>query len=171
MLKNSILFAVLIAIIALALTGFASAWEDEDCEETAWAAPKYSPGETRFVDQGNWGTYVNYTLGEGTSGNYKQYYIYAGQNYKVGTLKVYDDGDTIYVRYVTTPKLSEYHLHVVDEIGDFSAVQTKKGNPIPGQFAYSKEGISTNDTGWIEVDGHPDKVYIAAHSVVQLCDD
>jgi hypothetical protein len=161
MIKNSVGLAVLIAVTVLIVTGFASADEDQtigtncvekECfEETAWAA-EYKPGGAhRFVDRGNWGTYVDYTLGSYNESVPGRYPIYAGQTYRAGTLKVYDetayqeDGEcgsgyygTIYVQYVSSGAepiykdgyvgswkgFTEYHLQVVDEIEDFNTVTT-----------------------------------------------
>ncbi|MDW7733067.1 MAG: hypothetical protein SCH66_11665 [Methanolobus sp.] len=163
MLNNSFALAMLIAIIALAVTGFASASEDQtveincvekECfEETAWAAQSSQlVGVNRFVDQGNWATYVIYKLGTYVDPEaHGRYPIYAGQTYRTGTLKVYDEttyqseGEcgpgyygTIYVRYVSSGSeptykdgyvgswngFTEYHLQVVDEVEGFEAVRT-----------------------------------------------
>ncbi|WP_406656083.1 hypothetical protein V7O62_09525 [Methanolobus sp. ZRKC2] len=209
MLKNCFVLAMLIAIITLIVTGFASGTEDQtmgtDCvktecfEETAWAA-QCKPGDHRFVDRGNWATYTKYNLGTGTESSPVRYPIYAGQTYRAGTLKVYDEttyqseGEcgpgyygTIYLRYKLSGSepiykngyvgswvgFNEYHLQVVDEAIDFNTVTTKKGNPIPGHFDYSKEyDPKTTDSGWIQVEvcGYQCDAYIAAHSVMEWCE-
>jgi len=206
MLKKSLLFAILLVSITLAVTAFASADEDQtvgincvedkekECfEETAWAA-EYKPGGAyRFVDRGNWGTYVNYTLGSYDESVPGRYLTYAGQTNQAGTLKVYDDTTlqdgkyygTIYVQYVfgqpdSTYKdgytgswagLTEYHLQVADSLDGIP--MTRNGNPIPGQFDYSTEfNDKKPSTGWIAIDinGYENsEVYIAAHSVVWWC--
>jgi len=90
--------AMLIAIVALAITGIVSASEDNNveskcvdlicCEETAWAAQK-NPGEFRFVEKGSWATYVEYDFGN--QNNYTTYPLFAGKDCRAGTLWVYDD--------------------------------------------------------------------------------
>ena len=57
----------------------------------------------------------------------------------VGDLIVWNDLDYLYVMYVTTGdwEMTETHLHVADDLVDIP--QTKKGNPIPGQFDYSED--------------------------------
>jgi hypothetical protein len=63
----------------------------------------------------------------------------AGQNIPVGTVGVWNDEDTLYVRYVTDGDwmLAETHLAVETSEGDIP--QNKKGNPIPGHFEYSMD--------------------------------
>ncbi|MFC1866088.1 rhodanese-like domain-containing protein [Chloroflexota bacterium] len=99
--------------------------------------------------------------------------LYAGQDIDIGTVSVWDDADNLYVKYSTTGgwELLETHLAVATSPGDIP--QTKKGNPIPGQFS---EGESfdipvTDVTYTIPL---PDAwytsryttLYIAAHAAV-----
>ena len=164
--------------------------EERVCfDETIWAADEID-GEkvTRFVDRGNWATYIEYELEAGSEDVPKVYTLYADQDHKAGTLEVYDDAGEIFVRYLigsdqdnnykdgycgSWSYLTEYHLHVVNEFDDFSSVRNRPGNPIPGRFEYS--GIyeledEKNDTGWITIKGDFDgTVYIAAHGVAQWC--
>ena len=144
--------------------------------ETAWAAQQ-NPGQTRFVQKGNWATYITYNVGEGTNAVPKAFPLYAGQTKLAGSLYVYDDGSNLYVKYVAggNNAFKEYHLQVEDEFAGFNDVRTynKKtgyGSPIPGQFEYAKEySTKTADSGWITVpiSGYGDKdVYIAAHAAM-----
>lgn len=144
--------------------------------ETAWAAQQ-KPGQTRFVEKGNWATYITYNVGEGTNATPKVFPLYAGQTKLAGSLYVYDAGGNLYVKYVAggSNAFSEYHLQVEDEFAGFQDVRTynKKtgyGSPIPGQFDYVKEYTTkTADSGWITVpiSGYGDKdVYIAAHAAM-----
>jgi hypothetical protein len=164
--------------------------ELECFDETVWAA-QANPGETRFVDQGDWGTYFTYPKDSGNATDPAMYPLFAGQTHLAGWLHVYNDGNTLWVKYVASEEdgfmegytgdwsgLSEYHLHVGDDLGDFDEVRTwdnKAGmpkNPIPGQFAYTHEyDEPVLDTGWIEVDieNFGDPVYIAAHGVMWWC--
>jgi hypothetical protein len=166
--------------------------ELECFDETVWAA-QTAPGETRFIpNPGNWATYITYNIGDGSEESPAEYPLYAGQYHLAGTLLVYDDNGKLYAKYVTSGEdgdymdgytgnwsgLSEYHLHVVDELDHFNDVRTYNRNmgtygaPIPGQFEYSMEyDENTADTGWIEVDidGYTDPIYIAAHGVMWWC--
>jgi hypothetical protein len=64
--------------------------------------------------------------------------LLAGQTMDVGDVKVWNDGDYLYVEYETSGWcLTETHLHVAASLNGIP--QTKKGNPIPGQFEYSME--------------------------------
>lgn len=65
--------------------------------------------------------------------------LYAGQDIDVGTVKVWNDDTTLYVKYETTGAwvMTETHLAVAEEVEDIP--QTKTGNPIPGKFGNSTE--------------------------------
>jgi len=125
-------------------------------------------------------------LTKGTSGIIT---LYAGQDLPVGTVTVSNDGINLFVEYITTGGwvMTETHLAVApvqrvlgeipDPIPDPSPEdipQTKKGNPIPGQFPYKHEdlGYITSDPYIIplsEIDigvGADDILYIAAHAKV-----
>jgi len=162
--------------------------EELECfDDTIWAADG-EPGATRFVNRGNWGTYVEYEIGAGAVGDPVEYTLYAGQYHEAGTLEVYDDNGNIFVRYLigsdeddsykdgycgSWSYLTEYHLQVVNNFSDFDSVRTRQGNPIPGQFEYSEIyelEDEKNDTGWLKVEGNfNETVYIAAHGVAQWC--
>ncbi|HRU05170.1 MAG TPA: hypothetical protein P5137_05280 [Candidatus Brocadiia bacterium] len=64
--------------------------------------------------------------------------LVAGQHYEAGVVKVWNDATTLYVTYDAGDGwfMSETHLHVATSLAEIP--QTKKGNPIPGQFAYSR---------------------------------
>ena len=100
----------------------------------------------------------------------ESYPLFAGQDIPVGTVKVWnaEDNSTLYVKYeVETPwRLIETHLHVASEL---SAIpQTKKSNPIPGQFDYKMEhNYVTDYTYKIPMSlTNNEELYIAAHAVV-----
>ena len=65
--------------------------------------------------------------------------LIAGQNHDVGNVSVWNDGTNLYVKYETDDPwvLTETHLSV--NISETNIPQTKKGNPIPGQFEYYNE--------------------------------
>ena len=126
-------------------------YADLECyDETVWAAEQH-PGETRFVDQGNWGTYITYELGSADEAEPAAYPLYAGQYYLAGMLYVFNyDADTLWVKYTTDVPaellehciegggkeysvegycgmwtgLTEYHLEVADSFEGFNGVRT-----------------------------------------------
>ena len=71
------------------------------------------------------------------------YTLFAGQTIDAGMVCVTVNGNDLDITYTTTNgwTLSETHLWVGSNIGDMP--QTRKGNPIPGQFPY----VSGNITG------------------------
>jgi hypothetical protein len=97
--------------------------------------------------------------------------LMAGQNMDVGDVKVWNDGDNLYVKYVTEDGwcLTETHLHVATSLGD---IPQKNGNPPPGQFDYQMEHdceteyMYTISLTW----GCDTELYIAAHAVVENCE-
>lgn len=97
----------------------------------------------------------------------------AGQHDDVGDVLVWDDGSNLYVKYLVTEPdtcLTETHLHVATSLGDIP--QTKKNNPIPGQFDYNEEhDCVTEYTYQIPLDSLCGDLYIAAHAVVQIPSD
>lgn len=92
--------------------------------------------------------------------------LIAGQTMDVGQVKVWNDDDTLYVKYETAGWcLTETHLHLATSLDGIP--QTKKGNPIPGQFDYSTEHSPcvTEYTYEIPLAWDPDtELFIAAHA-------
>ena len=96
--------------------------------------------------------------------------LLADQDMKVGEVSVSDDGANLTVRYVITNEswvINETHLAVA---GSLDAIpQTKKANPIPGQFEYKNESQDLGITEYtyvIPLDGLSGDVCIAAHAAV-----
>lgn len=96
--------------------------------------------------------------------------LFAGQTIHAGFVTVTNDGVNLYVEYTTNSPwlMTEAHLAVADSLAGIP--QTKKGNPIPGQFPYSatfnpgvNDFIFTIPLGSF-VPG--DELFIAAHAVV-----
>jgi hypothetical protein len=103
----------------------------------------------------------------------------------VGDVLVWNDRNTLYVKYVVTAPwcLTETHLHVFLNDVEYTDVPQKNGNPIPGKLFQIKEdgnadaGCDADDspetcltaiTYTIPLDWVPDiELFIAAHAVVQ----
>jgi len=98
--------------------------------------------------------------------------LLAGQTMDVGDVKVWNDGETLYIKYEVTDTdwcITETHLQVATSLED---IPQKNGNPIPGKFEENDEHDCVSevlytynlaDRGW-----SPDtNLFIAAHSVVQ----
>lgn len=104
--------------------------------------------------------------------------IMAGQHMDVGDILYWIDGDFLYITYQITEEgwyLKETHLSVVCDDPDLFPM-TRKGNPIPGHFAYKTEHdpYVTEYTYMIEGSDFPDDcmvLFIAAHAEVVLLDE
>lgn len=105
--------------------------------------------------------------------------LIAGQNIDAGDVIVTNDEENLYITYSTQyPEhaeedgwlISETHFHIADSLDGIP--QTKKNNPIPGQFDYQYEysppisevtyTLSLADLGY----SGGDELYIATHAVV-----
>jgi len=96
--------------------------------------------------------------------------LLAGQTIDVGDVLVWNDGDYLYVKYVTTDGwlLTETHLAIASALSGIP--KTKTGNPIPGKFTYFAYHDPPVDeyTYPIDLTWDPDtELYIAAHAVVR----
>lgn len=101
--------------------------------------------------------------------------LFADQNVDVGEVNIWDDGTNLYVEYhVTEPGwcITETQMHVATTLAGIP--QTKKGNPIPGQFDYKHEDLNceTPDSyqillADIENLDCMDELYVATHAVVK----
>jgi hypothetical protein len=96
--------------------------------------------------------------------------LIAGQTMDVGDVKVWNDGEYLFVQYVTSGgwTLGETHLHVATTLA--AIPHTSKGNPVPGQFMYSMDHDPqvTEYTYAIDLNGWEpgDDLFIAAHAGV-----
>lgn len=96
--------------------------------------------------------------------------LIAAQTIDVGDVSVWNDGEHLHVKYETIGDwvMQLTHLHVATTLEGIP--QTKKSNPIPGQFEYimSHDPPTTEYTYVIKLDGwEPDtELYIAAHADV-----
>ncbi len=96
--------------------------------------------------------------------------LVAGQHIGVGSVSVWVEGSTLYVRYATVGGwvLGELHLAVAGSLEGIP--QTRSGNPIPGRFEYKAgfdpgEGVTVY-TFCVPLDGLEGTIYIAAHAEV-----
>jgi hypothetical protein len=99
--------------------------------------------------------------------------LMAGQTMYVGDVLVWDDGYTLYVKYVITDPdwcITETHLQIATSL---ELIPQKNGNPIPGHFEKNDEHncvpevlytYDLSEYGW----GTGTYLYIAAHAVVQM---
>ncbi len=95
--------------------------------------------------------------------------LIAAQHYDVGDVLVWNDGDFLYVKYVTTGGwvLGETHLAVATSLGGIP--HTSKGNPVPGLFEFSADHApgTTEYTYQIDLDwADGTDLFIAAHAGV-----
>jgi hypothetical protein len=91
--------------------------------------------------------------------------LIAGQTDTIGTVEVWNDADYLYVKFVSDGDcLLETHVAVETDWHDIP--QTKKGNPIPGQFEYSDPHACVQEyTYEIPLTWAIDtELYIAAHA-------
>lgn len=89
----------------------------------------------------------------------------AGQSDDIGEVVVWNDSDNIYVEFVTDEVLLETHVHVATSLQGIP--QTKKFNPIPGQFDSAKY-IPDEHLHTIPLDpGRVDQqIVVAAHAAI-----
>ncbi len=113
-------------------------------------------------------------FGEGSPNTFP---LYAGQTIPVGEVQVWNDDENVCVKYQLSDDaiaegwlIYETHLAVGATLGDIP--QTKKGNPIPGQFPYGDDDLDGVESyqecvplpAGVSCD---DDIIIAAHAVVE----
>lgn len=99
--------------------------------------------------------------------------LLAGQTIDAGSVTIANDGENLCVRYETHGGwfLSATHLHIASSLSGIP--MTKGGNPIPGQFAYSRsyDPPVTDDEYCFTLAelGYTagDTIFVAAHAVVK----
>ena len=97
--------------------------------------------------------------------------LLAGQHHKVGEVHVWNDVDTLYVKYLITEggwRITETHLYA----GTFANLPTNRpGNPMIGHFPHKNDHAPAVTEYTYEIPkGHIDNVdemIVAAHAVVQ----
>lgn len=96
--------------------------------------------------------------------------LIAGQHYDVGNVKVWRDGDILYVKYETIEGWYITETHVEIAFSDLTEIPQKNGNPTPGKFTYSIEHTTPVTEYTEEIDlaplGGQTPRYIAAHAAV-----
>ena len=93
--------------------------------------------------------------------------LMAGQNLFSGTVKVWDEGDTLYVLYETIEPwcMTETHLAVASSLDE---IPQSNGNPVPGNFPYKNtHKCVTSFLYTIPLSNDACELYIAAHAVVK----
>lgn len=110
------------------------------------------------------------TQTQAACGTATQTVLLAGQSIPAGLVEVENDEQFLYVNYLSDGDwlITETHLAVATQPEDLP--QTKKGNAIPGRFAYKTthpSGVS-EVTHILDLSAWPtgSQLYIAAHSVV-----
>ena len=109
----------------------------------------------------------------GTEDDPDIYELYAGQDIDVGEVQVWNDFDTLYVKYVVDEPgwcMTETHLDVQTSVDLFPV--NKKGNPQPGLFDYKTEHDPCVTEYTYEVPlpdtwAVGDSLFIAAHAALQ----
>ena len=95
--------------------------------------------------------------------------LYAGKTTAVGTVTVWNDETTLYVKYETTGGwlLTETHVHVDTAFGQLP--QNKQKNPEPGHFrdgAFYEPPVAEDTFQFALAQFDASQLYIAAHAVV-----
>jgi len=94
---------------------------------------------------------------------------YYAHRMRVGWVRVWNDGDNLYVRYTTLDVgMDETHVAVAEAFEDIP--QTKSGNPKVGQFPYKHEGLGGAMTDLYTIPlgdwGPGTELVIAAHAAL-----
>ncbi len=125
---------------------------------------------------------INY-LTKGTEADPDSYLLYAGQDWLVGEVLVWDDGETLCVKYQLDPAIfaegwgiTETHLEAATTL---AGIPQKNGNPPPGKFRYGNDDLGGVESwqdcipfediiGFDEGDELCDaNIVIAAHAVIE----
>ncbi|GAB4114843.1 MAG: hypothetical protein Kow00103_09190 [Candidatus Caldatribacteriota bacterium] len=125
------------------------------------------------------------TKGGPTENEAESFPLYAGQDWLVGEVLVWDDGNQVCVKYVLDPAIqsegwgfTETHLAIATDPGNIPQTKPLKGqiygNPIPGKFPYGDDDLGrVGEAGpyciFLEDFGVEcgDTLVIAAHAVIE----
>ncbi|MFC2008530.1 hypothetical protein ACFLUT_00540 [Chloroflexota bacterium] len=95
--------------------------------------------------------------------------LYAGQNIDVGTVKVWNDEDNLYVKYETTGGWAMTETHLEVKCSEADIPQGRKGNPKVGHFTYG-DSFDPPEDEWLQTIDLDElcgtSLAIAAHAVV-----
>lgn len=145
------------AVLALVLWG---------CDSSQMVGPDASvrgPGNGHGPPSGGLTTVDGFEAGD----------LLAGQDEKVGTVSVTEepDGEITVTYEITEPCwfITEWHLDV--KAGAEEVPQAGNGNPIPGQFTYSGEGVTTTTVTVTDIPNPGGDFVVAAHAVVESDED
>ncbi|MBE3085144.1 MAG: thioester domain-containing protein [Bacteroidetes bacterium] len=121
-------------------------------------------------------------LTKGTEAVLEGFPLFAGQDMLIGKVLVWDDGEELCVRYELSETaladgwlLYETHWAVADD--ESGIPQTKKNNPIPGQFPYGDDNLGGVDEyqeciSFVDLGvACGDDLVIAVHAVVKKLGD
>ena len=131
------------------------------------------------------------TKGGPTENEAESFPLYAGQDWLVGEVLVWNDDTQLCVKYQLDPDIfaegwgiTETHLAVAGDLSGIPQTKPKKGansgNPIPGKFPYGDDNLPGveedgpycipfgEEEGQLNVDCG-DTVFIAAHAVIEKC--
>ena len=146
MKKTLLTNLMLLTVIALFALSFATAVKADPVSKDLYAGSPHYYGEPGPKDP-SW--------------------YYAHRTY-VGWVRVWNDGDNLYVRYRTTDVgMDETHVAVAEAFKDIP--QTKSGNPKVGRFPYKHEGLDGVYTDLYTIPLEWDvgtKLVIAAHTAL-----
>ena len=158
-MKN-IIKITLLMIIALAVL---AACDKENQITKPPAAVQDASTDYTIVDARHWVTVFE-----------QNYPIYAGQNIEVGTLQIINDQDYLYLNVFLNEgwAATQSHVHIARTLAGIP--QTKRGIPVPGQFAYSESYAPARDMVSFQLPLDDlgfeigETMYIAAHFDVAL---
>jgi hypothetical protein len=134
-------------------------WKEPQCCVTCGTAcaAQGAAGNHTFTGASSWFTYIIYHKGDGNITNPAAYPIYYGKTHLAGTLYVYNNATTLFVRYTIgdmngceAAGISSYHLQVDKTLGLLRQHILNNKNPVPGRCEYKNEDVGgVLDTGWI----------------------
>jgi hypothetical protein len=127
------------------------------CVSCGTACAAESVGVHNFTGASSWFTYIEYHKGDGNITNPAAYPIYYGKTHLAGTLYVYNNATTLFVRYTIDDMngceaagISSYHLQVDKLLSLLRQHILNNKNPVPGRCEYKNEDVGgVLDTGWI----------------------
>jgi hypothetical protein len=181
--KIGFIFAILIFALASISASYAGLFDNIDIfgnvttsedfvtmdgsSNTAWARMNDDPNDFTYEFPGpSWATYIIVRPIE----EIQTYYLYAGQFYRAGELKIWKNNDYLYVQYDLDEgfEMEETQLHIAITLDGIP--HAGNGNPIPGQFDHKKSYDPFEQSDTYQIDWNPSwddtDLFIAAHGVI-----